>query len=108
MPILGTLVTPGPDRTFLTTVYRKPTHTGQYLQWDSRHHLHAKCSVFNTHTQSKDCMFKPIVMAKGEQHIKGSFISVNFPVGHSTDSKLKLTRSTTLTTMTITNKQTNR
>ena len=30
------------------TVYRKPTHRDQYLQWDSYHNLSAKFSVINT------------------------------------------------------------
>ena len=29
-------------------MYRKPTHTDQYLQWNSHHHLSAKFSVINT------------------------------------------------------------
>ena len=37
-----------PDNTFSTTVYRKPTHTDQYLHWDSNHHITAKQSVYNT------------------------------------------------------------
>ena len=32
----------------ITSVYRKPTHTDLYLQWDSHHHLAAKFSVINT------------------------------------------------------------
>ena len=32
------------------TVYRKPTHMDQYLQWDGHHHLSAKFSVINTLT----------------------------------------------------------
>ena len=47
-PFLDTLVTIQPDNTFNTTVYRKPTHTDQYLHWDSNHHITAKQSVYNT------------------------------------------------------------
>ena len=48
LPFLDTLVTIQPDNTFSTSVYRKPTHTDQYLHWDSNHHITAKQSVFNT------------------------------------------------------------
>ena len=48
LPFLDTLVTIQLDNTFSTTVYRKPTHTDQYLQWDSNHHITAKHSVYNT------------------------------------------------------------
>ena len=50
IPFLDILVTPKPDGTFTTKVYRKPTHTGQYLQWDSNYNLASKCSVINTLT----------------------------------------------------------
>ena len=43
---LDTLLSPGPDNTSLTTVYRKPTHTNQYQHWDSHHNVSAKYSVF--------------------------------------------------------------
>ena len=45
---LDTLVTIQPDNTFSTTVHRKPTHTDQYLHWDSNQHITAKQSVHNT------------------------------------------------------------
>ena len=48
LPFLDTLVTKEPDNTFSTTVYRKPTHTDQYLHWDSNHHITAKQSIYNT------------------------------------------------------------
>ena len=48
IPILHTIFKPEDDHTLSLTVYRKPTHTDQYLQWDSHHHLLAKYSVINT------------------------------------------------------------
>ena len=48
IPFLDLLVTPKVDGTFTTKVYRKPTHTDQYLQWDSNHNLASKYSVINT------------------------------------------------------------
>ena len=48
LPFLDTLVSPGPNNRLVTTVYRKPTHAGQYLHWDSHHFITAKNSVYNT------------------------------------------------------------
>ena len=43
IPLLGNLVTPEAHNSLSITVYCKPTHTDQYLQWDSHHNLAAKC-----------------------------------------------------------------
>ena len=48
IPFLDTIVKPEADGKLSTTVYRKPTHIDQYLQWDSHHHLSAKFSVIHT------------------------------------------------------------
>ena len=48
MPFLDILVTPQEDGTLTSRVYRKATHTDQYLQWDSHHNLACKYSVINT------------------------------------------------------------
>ena len=48
LPFLDTLVTIGSNHNFHTTVYRKPTHTDQYLHWDSNCFLTPKQSVYNT------------------------------------------------------------
>ena len=37
LPFLDILITPDKDGRLDTTVYRKPTHTNQYLHWDSHH-----------------------------------------------------------------------
>ena len=48
IPFLDTIVKPEADGNLSITVYRKPTHTDQYLQWDSHHNLSAKFSVIHT------------------------------------------------------------
>ena len=45
VPFLDTKVTPGLNNTFITTVHRKPTHTDQYLHWESNHFIAARHSV---------------------------------------------------------------
>ena len=57
IPFLDTLVIPQPYGSFSTTVYRKPTHTDLFLQWDSHHTTAAKYSVVNTlhHTARGVC-----------------------------------------------------
>ena len=37
IPFLDVLVTPNEDGSLNSTVFRKPTHTDLYLQWDSHH-----------------------------------------------------------------------
>ena len=48
IPFLDTNVKPEADGTLSITVYRKPTHMDQYLQWDRHHHLLAKFSAIHT------------------------------------------------------------
>ena len=63
IPFLDTIVKPEADGKLSITVYRKPTHMDQYLQWDSHHHLSAKYSVINTLThRAKTVCNKPEVL----------------------------------------------
>ena len=48
MPFSDTLVTPQSDGSLATTVYRKLTHTNQYLQWDSHHAISNKYNIIST------------------------------------------------------------
>ena len=71
IPFLDTIVKPEADGRLPITLYRKPTHMDQYLQWDSPHHLSAKCSVINTltHREKRVCN-KPELLQKEMEHLR--------------------------------------
>ena len=48
IPFLDMLIIPDEDGRLNTTVYRKPTHTEQYLHWDSHYAIPSKYSVIGT------------------------------------------------------------
>ena len=70
IPFLDSLVMPQPDGSIKTTVFRKPTHTGMYLHWDSYHNLSAKYSVINTlrHRAKTVCSTKQL-LTEEEDHL---------------------------------------
>ena len=71
IPFLDTIVKPEVDGTLSITVYRKPTHTDQYLQWDSHHHLSVKFCVIQTlsHRASTVCS-KPELLQQEKGHLR--------------------------------------
>ena len=78
---LNTLVSPGPDNTILTSVYRKPMHTDQYLHWDSHHNLSAKYSVFNTLThKARTVCTNMQLQHKEEEPIKSTLLRCKYPI----------------------------
>ena len=80
LPFLDTLVTIEPDNIFSTTVYRKPTHTDQYLYWDSNHHITAKQSVYNTLAhRAKIVSSTQETLDKEPQHITTALQACQFP-----------------------------
>ena len=56
------------DCTLKTNIYCKPTHTGQYLNWDSNHHLEHKRSV--VHTRAETVVSEPEDLEEEVKHVK--------------------------------------
>ena len=79
-PFLDTIVKPEADGSLSITVYRKPTHTDQYLQWDSHHHLSAKFSVIQTlsHRASTVCS-NPELLQKEKDYLRKALTNCNYP-----------------------------
>ena len=95
IPFLDTIVKPEVDGSLSITVYRKPTHTDQYLQWDSHHHLSAKFSVIQTlsHRASTVCS-NPELLQKEKQHLRKALTKCNYPKWALDKVENRLNRST--------------
>ena len=80
IPFLDTIVKPEADGTLSITVYRKPSHTDQYLQWDSHHHLSAKFSIIHTlsHRATTVCS-KPELLQQENDHLRKALTKCKYP-----------------------------
>ena len=69
LPFLDTLTKPTHNSTE-STVYRKPTHTDKYLDYNSNHPISAKLSVIHTHIYiAKQVCSTPEFLAKEMDHL---------------------------------------
>ena len=95
LPFLDTIVKPEADGTLSITVCRKPTHTDQYLQWDSHHHLSAKFSVIHilSHRASTVCS-KPELLQKEKDHLRKALTKCKYPKWALDKVEKRLHRST--------------
>ena len=77
---LDAKVKPEADNTLSLTVYRKPMHTYQYLQWESHHNLVAKYSVVSilTHRVRTVCT-KPELLNQETQHLTKAQTKCKYP-----------------------------
>ena len=63
-------ITPGEDGSLATTVYRKPTHTDLYMQWDSHHAISSKYSVIGTlHHWANTICSSPELLQQEDEHL---------------------------------------
>ena len=80
IPFLDMLITPDEEGRLKTTVYRKPTHTNQYLHWDSHHAIPSKYSVTGTLShRAKTICFGPLQLYKEEEHLYRSLEKCKYP-----------------------------
>ena len=80
IPFLDTIVKPEADGNLSITVYRNPTHTDQYLQWDSHHHLSAKLSVINTLThRAQTVCSNPELLHKEMDYLRKALTQCKYP-----------------------------
>ena len=80
IPFLDTIVKPEVDGSLSISVYRKPTLTDQYLQWDSHHNHSAKFSVINTlsHRAQTVCS-NPELLKQEKEHLRKALTKCKYP-----------------------------
>ena len=80
VPFPDTLATPLADKSLSFKVYQKPTHTDQYLQWESHHSLSAKYSVIGTLThRAKVVCTDPDLLQSEINHLRRALRRCNYP-----------------------------
>ena len=80
MPFLDVLIPPREDGSLDTTVYRKPTHTDVYLQWDSNHTLTSKYGVVGTlHHRAQQICSSPELLQHEEKHLHQALTKCKYP-----------------------------
>ena len=77
IPFLDTIVKPEAEGNLSITVCKKPTHTDQYLQGDSHHHLSAKFSIIHSLTQT--VCSNPELLHKEKTHFRKALTQCKYP-----------------------------
>ena len=80
LAFLDCLIKVDSDGKLNSTVYRKPTHTDQYLQFGSHHPLVHKLGVIHTLQYRADTIVSDTAeVEKGKGHIKGALKKCGYP-----------------------------
>ena len=80
LPFLDTLIQRNSDNTISVRVYRKPTHTDQYLKFTSHHLARAKKSVIiSLFDRAKNIISNPSDQEKEENHLTAVLQANSYP-----------------------------
>ena len=80
LPFLDTLIQRNRDNTISVRVYRKPTHTDQYLKFTSHHLARAKKSVITSlFDRAKNIISNPSDQEKEENHLTAVLQANGYP-----------------------------
>ena len=81
IPFLNTTVTRDSDGLLTTTVYRKPTHTDQYLAYDSHHPQSVKPRgiVKCLYDRAEHLMTKSSVISEEKKYLSSVLVSNGYP-----------------------------
>ena len=94
IPFLDTSVSRDSNNLLTTTVYRKPTHTDQYLGYDSHHPQSVKRGIVKClYDRAKHLTSKPSAISKEKKHLSAVLVSNGYP-----SFVRKLTKTTRPTT----------
>ena len=91
IPFLDTLIKPNHDGSLQTKVYRKPTHTNQYLKWDSHHAISNKYSVISSLLhRAKDICSSQELLHEEQKQIQEALTLCKYPMWAITRMKTKI------------------
>ena len=77
---LDSLVTREPDGKLHTSVYRKPTHTDQYLMYDTHHPQSVKRGIVKClHDRAERIITKPSGTAQEKKHLSTVLVANGYP-----------------------------
>ena len=83
-----------------TSVYRKPTHTDQYLAYDSQHRQSVKRGIVKClYERAKRLAKKPSVISKEKKHLSSVLVSNGYPLSFL--QKITKTRTRTKSTVVL-------
>ena len=81
IPFLDTLIKPNNDGILQTKVFRKSTHTNQYLKWDSHHAICNKCSVISSlFHRAKDICSNQELLQEEQKQIQEALTLCKYPM----------------------------